>query len=267
MQLMTRDDIVGDLRALGVREGMVLLVHVSMSRIGPVVGGEQTMAEALLEAVGETGTLVMPSQSWQLCDPAYLADPSVSSAQWPTIRGNLPAYDPAVTPTRTMGRTAELFRTMPEVLRSSHPHRSFAARGPLAERVLAVHDLDDPVGERSPLSAIEACNGWSLLIGVGYEKCTMLHLAEHRSGTLRRVVRNGAPLLVDGRRRWVAFDEHIVHDEDFPDVGRAFAQETGLERLGHVGSAVSRLVPDSELVRFASAWFRRHRMPSAGAYQ
>lgn len=259
MQMVTHADIVGDLHALGVREGMVLLAHVSMSRIGRVVGGEQTVAEALLEAVGESGTLVMPSQSWQLCDPAYLADPGVPPALWPMIRANLPVYDPAVTPTRTMGRTTELFRTMPGVLRSSHPHRSFAARGPLAERILALHDLDDPVGERSPLGAIEAVGGWSLLIGVGYEKCTMLHLAEERSGTLRETVRNGAPLMVGDRRRWVGFDERVVHDEDFPEVGRAFARETGLERLGPIGAAPSRLVPDAELVGFASAWFRGHR--------
>ena len=36
---------------------------------------------------------MMPAQSSQLCDPAYLADPSVPDAWWPAIRESLPAYD------------------------------------------------------------------------------------------------------------------------------------------------------------------------------
>src|SRR5665647_660842 len=70
--LVTRERLVADLKDLGVREGMVLLVHTSLSAIGWVVGGEQTLLEALSEVVGGEGTLVMPTQTWQLCDPAYL---------------------------------------------------------------------------------------------------------------------------------------------------------------------------------------------------
>ncbi len=165
----------------------------------------------------------------------------------------------AVSARRTLGTRTGVFRPAPGVRERARPRRACGSGGPLAERILAVHDLDDPVGERSPLGAIEAVGGWSLLIGVGYEKCTMLHLAEERSGTLRETVRNGAPLMVGDRRRWVGFDERVVHDEDFPEVGRAFARETGLERLGPIGAAPSRLVPDAELVGFASAWFRGHR--------
>ena len=72
----------------------------------------------------------------------------------PTIRSNLPAYDPAHTPTRTTGAVAELFRTQPGTLRSSHPHRSIAANGPNARRITARHDLDCPAGERSPLAVL-----------------------------------------------------------------------------------------------------------------
>ena len=52
---------------------------------GRVVGGEQAVIEALLRVVGPSGTVVMPAQSWQLCDPEYLCDPEVPREVWPLI--------------------------------------------------------------------------------------------------------------------------------------------------------------------------------------
>lgn len=258
MTLVLPADLERDLRALGVAAGGVLLVHASLSRLGTVVGGEQAVVRALLDVLGPEGTLVMPAQSWQLCDPAYLADPSVPPSRYDEVRAALPVYDPAWTPTRTMGLVVEALRTLPGTLRSAHPHRSFVAHGPQAAEVVARHDLDDPVGEGSPLAALHALDAHVLLLGVGYEKCTALHLAEARSGLPLPTVRNGAPLLVDGRREWVWFDEPVVDDADFEAVG-AVASASGHETAGAVGDVTARLVPVRPLVDLASDWFRRTR--------
>ncbi len=256
--LVLPDRVAADLRGLGVREGGVLLAHVSLSRIGWVVGGEQAVVLALLDALGPDGTLVMPSQSWQLCDPAYLADPRVPAAAWPDVRESLPPYDPQWTPTRTMGAVVEALRTRPGTLRSGHPHRSFVARGPLAAEIVARHDLGDPVGEGSPLAAVHRRDGQVLLLGVGHSKNTSLHLAEARAGLPVRAVPNGAPMLVRGARRWVPFDEPLVDDSDFDAVGRAF-EATGAVTRGTVGAAPAALMDQPALVAFAAAWFARNR--------
>lgn len=60
-------------------------MHTSLSALGWVVGGEQTVLQALRDAVGPSGTLVMLTQPWQLCDRAYL-NPTVPQAWWPLIR-------------------------------------------------------------------------------------------------------------------------------------------------------------------------------------
>jgi aminoglycoside 3-N-acetyltransferase len=241
---------------------MRLIVHTSLSSLGQVIGGEQAVVQALL-AAADGGTVVMPAQSWHLCDPAYLADPAVPTGHWDTIREYLPAYDPDTTPTRSMGMVAETFRTWPGAHRSAHPHRSFAAVGPDADRILARHDLDSPVGERSPLSALYDLYASVLLLGVGYDKCTVLHLAEDRVDQLGRAsLDNGAPVLRDGRRAWVAFSEPVVDDTDFAAAGADFARMTGLERLGVVGRAPARLVPVRPLVDFCVAWFGSHRAAS-----
>lgn len=258
MSLVTSGQLTEDLGRLGVEPGATVLTHIALSRLGTVIGGEQAVIDALLAALGPSGTLVMPAQSWQLCDPAVL-DPAVSPEDRQLIRDHLPVYDPATSPTRTMGKVAELFRTFPGVLRSSHPHRSFAALGPRAAEIVAVHDLDSPNGERSPLKTMYDLDAHTLLLGVGHAKSTVLHLAEHRSGTLGPTERNGAPLLVDGARRWVEYDQIVVHDHDFEAVGLVFARQTGLERTGRVGEAEARLMPQRALVDYAAGWFAEHR--------
>ena len=258
--LVTKATLIRDVGRLGVREGMVLLVHASMSAIGWVPGGEQTVLEALSETVGDSGTLVMPTQSWQLCDPAYLSSTDVPRDWWPHVRESLPAFDAARTPTRTMGALAELFRSQPGTVRSSHPHRSFAAAGPDARHIVATHDLDSPTGERSPLRAMVDLAGWVLLLGVGHEKSTTLHLAEDRCDYPgKHAVRNAAPVTVAGRRTWVDWRELWPADDDFAQVGAAFAERTGLVCSARVGRAPALLMPQRELVDFAAAWFPAHR--------
>lgn len=206
---------------------------------------------------------MVPTQSWQLCDPAYLADPGVPRAAWEAVRAALPPYDPRTTPSRSMGAVAEAVRTRPGTLRSGHPHRSFAARGPLAAEVVARHDLDDPVGEGSPLQAVHRRDGQVLLLGVDHDKNTSLHLAEARSGTASARVPNAAPLLERGRRVWVPFTEPVVDDSDFVAAGRDFAAAGG-ERTGAVGRATARLMDQRALVAHAAAWFARTRPARAG---
>ncbi len=245
------DDVVEGLRAVGVEPGDAILVHCALSSFGTVVGGEQAVIEALRLAVGLMGTIVMPAQSWHLCDPDFLDDPALDRSVREQVRQLLPAFDLALTPTRTMGRVAELFRTQRGVLRSAHPHRSFAAEGLEAEGIVAEHELDDPFGERSPLARLHAIRAKVVLLGVGYESCTALHLAEARAGgTGRARVRNGAPLLVGGRRTWVEWLEPAVDDEQFTRIGAEF-DAAGGSRIVKIGAARCQAMDLAELVDFA----------------
>ncbi|WP_224752105.1 aminoglycoside N(3)-acetyltransferase [Microbacterium helvum] len=244
-------DIAGGMRAVGVEPGDVILVHCALSSFGTVVGGEQAVVEALRLVVGPMGTIVMPSQSWHLCHPDYLDDPALDGAARARTRELLPAFDPALTPTRTMGRVAELFRTQPGVLRSAHPHRSFAAQGLEAEGIVNEHPVDEPFGERSPLARLYAMGAKVVLLGVGYESCTALHLAESRAGGPERArVRNGAPLLINGQRTWVDWDEPVVDDQHFASIGAKF-DDAGGSRSVRIGAAECRVMELARLVDFA----------------
>ena len=260
MSVVTSEQSSADLEDLGLQPGSIVLVHCSLSALGHVPGGEQTVVSALRRQVGDDGMIVVPTQSWQLCDPAYLDDPAVPVAMRAEVRKALPAYDRRLTPTRTMGKVADAVRTHPEALRSGHPHRSFAAWGPNAAEIVANHALDDPVGEGSPLAALYRLGASILLLGVGFSKCTALHLAESRSGIPTPRLNNGAPLLVDGERQWVEFTEPAVDDSDFDRIGETFAElEPDRAEHGTVGSAEAWLIDMRGLIDFAGDWMAHNR--------
>lgn len=254
---VTTASLTADLVRLGVAPGSVLVVHSSLSSIGYVSGGAHAVVLALREVLGPGGTLVVPTHSTQLSDPAPWENPPVPEAWWDTIRAMAPAYDPALTATAGMGAIPDTVRLVPGARRSAHPLYSFCAVGPDAARVTEGHTPERELGEDSPLGRLYELGADVLLLGVGHENNTSLHLAEHRSGT-RPVVAQGAPVLVDGERRWVTFDELDTWSDDFEQVGAA-AAVAGLETVGPVGRATARLLPQRALVDFATGWFRANR--------
>lgn len=143
MSVILKADIKRKLKEIGLKSGDNVIVHTSLKSMGYVCSGAQAVIEALIETVGENGTIM--------------------------------------TPTNTMGAVAEMFRQWPGSVRSDHPARSICAWGKNAAYLTQNHDLSDIFGESSPLAKLYALNGKVLLLGTGYNKNTSMHLADVRA--------------------------------------------------------------------------------------
>ena len=248
-----------DYKSLGIRPGLVVIMHSSLSKIGWTVGGPVAVIKALMEILTSEGTLIMPTFSGDNTDPSQWENPPVPKSWWDVIRNEMPAYHPKITPTRGMGTIIETFRKWPKVIRSNHPTSSFAAWGKYAEYITKNHELITALGEDSPLARIYDLDGKILLVGVSHENNTSLHLAEYRSNYIKKQYKlNGSAMLINNERKWVEWKELDLNMDDFKQLGKDFELKIDYN-LCKVGLAEARLISQREIVDFAIEWFKKNR--------
>ncbi|HEV7765741.1 MAG TPA: AAC(3) family N-acetyltransferase [Thermoanaerobaculia bacterium] len=224
--MRSADEVTEQLRTLGVERGGVLLIHTSFKAIGPMENGPLGLIRALREAVGEEGTLVMP-----------------------TMTDGETIFDPKSTPSYGMGITAETFWRQPGVLRSTHPGGSFAALGPLAPHICAPQPLSPPHGPDSPPGRVYDLGGQVLLLGVAHSENTTLHVAE----AIARVpysISHPTVIEVDGVSRTVMVAETDHCCRRF-ELANDWLRELGLQRASKVGNADARLCFSRDVVNVA----------------
>ncbi|MFJ2772864.1 aminoglycoside N(3)-acetyltransferase [Streptomyces sp. NPDC087300] len=249
--LCTRESIADELLRLGVRPGETLLAHTSLSSLGWVSGGVVALVQALLDALGPDGTLVVPTQTGDNSEPSVWQNPPVPESWWPVLRASMPAYDPLTSPSFNVGVVPEAVRTWPGALRSTHPQASFAALGPAAAHLTTGHARDCSLGERSPLGRLEQAGARVLLLGAGYGSCTAFHLAQYRIPGPES--ENSFAVMTSQGRRWTTVREPSLDSSRFEELGAAFERDTEVVR-GSVGAAESRLFPLADAVAYAERW-------------
>jgi aminoglycoside 3-N-acetyltransferase len=218
------NELTEQLRALGVQPGGILVVHSAFSKAAPVEDGPRGLIEALRAALGPAGTLVMPSMADDDDHP----------------------FDPKETPCLEMGVVAETFWRMPGVLRSDSPH-AFAAIGPEAAKIMAPHPVDVPHGLDSPVGRVYELDGKVLLLGVGHDADTTLHLAENMAGVRYRKSYSSM-ILVDGQPTRCDYGEPDHCCENFALIDTWLE---GRQRRGIVGYAEARLARSRDIVEAA----------------
>ncbi len=122
--VITKDRLVNDLTKLGVKEGDLLNVKASLKSIGYIEGGANTLIKALLEVVGEKGTIV--TDSFVNCYPLPLSKKHrviISDKDTPSYAGAV----------------ANAIINYPGSFRSTHPIQKFSAVGKDAEELMNNH--------------------------------------------------------------------------------------------------------------------------------
>lgn len=162
--ILQQRDVEDQLKKMGIKAGDVVMLHSSLSKIGFVEGGANTVINAFLNIVGSTGTLVMPSF------PAI-------GFNYDYLKEN-PKFD-AINTVSKMGVITEVFRKMSGVKRSLHPTDPVTAFGLYAENIVSGHYGQlTPYSANSPFYKLCELNAKIVLIGVDLNSLTNLHTLE-----------------------------------------------------------------------------------------
>ncbi len=183
--------MLSDLRAIGVREGDCLIVHSSFKSLGLTGASPTDVIRTLIEAVGESGTqacrgAAQAQQGTQACRGA--AQAQQGTLMMPTFTycyagiWNVRPYSPDTTPSRFMGVLPETLRSYPGALRSGSPTYSVAAFGTHAGLLTQGKENVGGLGAGSSFEDAYRLGAKILLIGVGSNRNSMIHYAEHASG-------------------------------------------------------------------------------------
>ena len=227
----SRERIVRDLKKLGVRPGMDLMVHSAMSKLGPVHGGADTVIDALLEILGPAGTLLAPSFN----------------------HFDAKLFNALTTPT-TNGAIPDALWRRKDAIRSVHPSHSVCAIGARARNLCSDHLENGIWAANSPIGRLIHGGGYILSLGVGHESSTAYHIAEISLGSKcldqfgsrdRLVTPEGAVLTVRGLA-WRA-GECPVDPRKLNDM----LTQCKLSRCGKVGLA------DAMLTKAVDIWHAR----------
>ena len=151
MSKLTKENLVEDLKSIGIGSGDSIMVHSSLSSIGNVDGGAETVVESLVDAVTAQGTLMMPCYN-----SAEAVQADIEAGQYVDLRELR----------SSMGKITEIFRRRPGVVRSSHPFSSVCAWGKNAELVTSGHSKNPYICHaESPMGHIVDAN--VRIVGIG----------------------------------------------------------------------------------------------------
>ena len=220
------------------------MVHSSLSSIGIVEGGANTVVDSLLSLLGKDGTLIVPTFT-------YPADyPDSKNPDW--------IFDPVRTHSG-MGSITNAARKRPDAFRSIHLWHSVAAIGPLAKTIVN-SGTTSAWDSESPMSSAFRNGAWILMLGVPYLNLTAIHVWE-------------VELKVDYRQDYDVYrrlrqeDGSIVqlvstvHDrkDDHPgsDFNRFGERLESIDKvqLGAVGNAVARLFKAEDAYNLAKTMY------------
>lgn len=255
MYPLTPDQISEAVRGLGLQPDHVVMLHGSVKAVGPVLGGPNTILQALLDTLTPTGTLMMYA-GWEDIPDDLDELPEPERQHW---IDHFPPFDPATArAVRDNSILAEFLRTWPGAHRSLNPEASMVAMGAQADALTHNHPLNYGYGVGSPLERLVQAEGKVLLLGAPLDTITLLHYAEAVAHMRHKaIVHYRVPLLRDGQRLWVEvedFDTGDPHDDyTFEQIAQEYL-DSGQGRMGTVGQATAHLFDAAGLVAFAVEW-------------
>ncbi|HCY06986.1 MAG: AAC(3) family N-acetyltransferase [Erysipelotrichaceae bacterium] len=250
---LTKDEIIQGLLKVGVMPGMTLEVHGSLSSFGFVIGGAQSVVDALLEVLGPEGTLLMPLHMGLNSEPSSWYNPSIEIELIDKVREAIPPFDKMASEAYGMGALVDNLRRRDGVVTSSHPNVAFIAKGKYANLLCNHQSLHFPLSSESPVARLYEIKGFCLLLGVDFDRCTSMHLSEYATDC-RSIVVKGSCVIQGGKKVWKKYLDLDLNSDEFLIPGRAL-ESLGKVIKGKIGSCQVKFFSINDAVDEATRYF------------
>ncbi len=226
--ILDKSALVTALEKIGLRPPCDLMVHASLSVLGMVEGGAETVVSALREVSGRDGAVIIPSFRDAIRSDYY----ALRQCQSCCPQGICLSQEQGYT-----GIIGETVREQPDALRSCHPTHSWVGVGGNARFLLEGHRHSlTPCGKDSPFFRLMEHDGKILLLGVDVNSLTNIHAVED--------ARN-VPYLsaIDPPRRHATYTTSGRRIQYvYPELLHAVFREVGLLQSGKVGAGMAHLL-------------------------
>ena len=238
---VTCQDIERAFAELQVPPDSVLYVAASLAGLVSLPSPVEDTLRALRHLVGPSGTIVMPSFSWDFCDSGH--------------------FDRERTPTHC-GLLAEAFRITPGVRRTwSPPYHTVCASGPQAETITSIESRTS-FGAVSVFQYLVDHDALVLLIGCGFnDGVAHVHWLEETIGVpYRRHQMYTGTITRNGLTRSMTFQRYVRSDDvrlNAKPIEDAL-ESAGAIRHSAVGLALCSAFSLADFARILTPVFRRH---------
>ncbi len=253
---LSKDTLVNELRLLGLKNGDKVMVHSSLSSFGYVVDGERAVIDAILDIVGSSGVVLMPSHSSWNSDPLEWSNPPMPKEWAEHIADSILPYDVNKSAIDFVGTIPRAFAKYPGVTRTNHPSVSFLVWG--KSEAWIDQPLNYPLGKESQLMKLYNEGGKVLMLGTTYENVTALHLSEYLCEKVKTEV-NKSKMLVDGKPIWVSFTEKVAQCEFYNLIGKTFENKYDINQR-MIGYSNCKLVDAKNLVDCGVSFFETNSL-------
>lgn len=227
-----------DFKKLGLKKKNTVLIHSSLKSIGLVKDGANTVIDALLDVIGEEGTLLVPSLTGKREDSPL----------------NPPVFDVLYSPCWT-GTIPETLRKRQQTRRSLHPTHSVSAIGAQKFEITQGHEFSlSPCDDKSPYYKNAIMGGFILFIGVAQESNTSIHMCEELANVPYHLQKEFTNVTVTGYDGAKLIVSNRLHDWEKPETDfnklDTLYKTNAVMKLGNVGKAAVRLVNAANMLDF-----------------
>lgn len=218
-----KNEFTNVLKNAGVIEGQTILVHSSFKAMA-CPGTPDDIVDALLDAVGESGTLAVPTHTWGI------------------VNARQPVFDVLHSPSH-VGVLTETVRRRPKAVRSLHPTHSVAAIGGRAVEITAGHEYNEtPCSQTSPYGRVVEWDGLIVMLGVSLLYNTTYHGVEEWAGVpwvfQAGIKEDLYTIDKDGHRIHVPSFRHAEYDRAFIKTEQDLERERIMQRISWADKSI-----------------------------